>query len=46
MKRPPRRPPDRKLLFAALMLLAMASAFATRAEPDLFHKDVVSLKGL
>jgi len=45
MRKPPRRPPDRKLLLGALVLLALASAFATRAETSYSHKEVVFLKG-
>jgi len=43
--RPPRRPPDRKFLLAAVVLLAMASAFASRAEQVFAQKEVVSLRG-
>ena len=45
MRKPPRRPPDRKVLIGALVLLVMASAFATRAEPVFVQKEVVSLRG-
>jgi hypothetical protein len=45
MRKPPRRPPDRKFLLAAVVLLVMASAFASRTEQVFAQKEVVSLKG-
>jgi hypothetical protein len=45
MRRPPRRPPNRKFMLAAVVLLVMASAFASRAEPGFIHKEVVTLRG-
>jgi hypothetical protein len=40
-----KRPPDKKVLLAALVLLVMASAFASRAEQVFAQKEVVSLRG-
>ena len=40
-----KRPPEKKVLMAAVVLLVMACAFASRAEPGFMHKDVVSLRG-
>ena len=45
MKRPPRRPPDKKLLIGALVLLVAASAFASRPETSLVSKEVTFVKG-
>jgi hypothetical protein len=43
--RPPRRPPDKKLLIGALVLLVAASAFASRPETSLVLKEVTFAKG-
>ena len=40
-----KRPPDKKVVMAAVVLLVMACAFASRAEPGFMHKEVVSLRG-
>ncbi len=39
-----KRPPERKLMLAALVLLVAASALATRAETAFVQKEVVSLR--
>ena len=40
-----KRPPDKKFLLAAVVLLVMASAFASRAEQVFVQKEVVSIRG-
>ena len=39
-----KRPPDKKLLLGALVLLVAASAFASRPDPAAMQKEVVFLR--
>ncbi len=44
MRKPPRRPPDRKLLIGALVLLVAASAFASRPDSHPASREITFVK--